>query len=725
MYCRACGASVSDAANHCPICGASTHTERLDDKTAQVDSGRADNQRDPLIGRILAGRFRILEKIGQGGMGIVYKGEHISIKRLTAIKILALDLATNQEFVARFRREAEMASNINHPNAVGIYDFGEAEDGLVYLAMEYLDGEPLSEILRQEGPLPIARVVSIIYQAAEALDAAHQMGIIHRDFKPDNVMICQRGSRPDWVKVVDFGLAKRTRMESPQEALTRTGFMLGTPDYMSPEQVLGEELTPRSDLYSLALVAYEMLTCKLPFSGSTPQNQMFKRLIEPPASLLATRPDLPLPAALESVLMKALARDPNDRHLSALEFASELDQAALAGAGARGSSSVTVAQAKPAATTNLTCNRCGATASGEQRFCDVCGTPLSATAVTMPPPVTSPGIAPAYDQVASGFSAPAVASPPATIGLEPDRKKRGRNTAVWIMTLVALIAIGVAVYFATRGTLFPPKVSPSDRVVASLRRAVDYGRLMLFSPDDAYSFYYQLKDLDPNNQALKEIAPSVLPQLRSMGDAIFDQKTAIGADDLTNQDWAKALRIYKWAHDLDPADRTIEARWRFSEGEVAKSENRRDDADRSFYAASQIDPAWALPQNSMGLLRAENKKYSDALQFYMRAIKLQSDWEIPYNNVGTTYFLLKDYDKAEAWYRKALEINPNWSRPYMWLGTLYEQKDMPEKAIEEYQTALNLDPNGKSINVTQIQKRIEELQQKVEQSQQKTEQQQQ
>jgi serine/threonine-protein kinase len=261
-------------------------------------------------------------------MGAVYSGHHIKMNRTTAIKILSADLANSQEYVARFEREAEMASRIDHPNAVAIYDFGEAEDGLVYIAMEFIEGEPLSKVIEREGPLPVERVVRIVRQAAEAIDAAHRLGIIHRDFKPDNVMISQKPGRPDWVDVVDFGIAKRSAVEPGHQALTHTGFVLGTPQYMSPEQVAGEHLDGRSDLYSLALVAYEMLTRALPFAGNTPQSQMIKRLLEPPMPLRQALPQLMLPPAVDAVMLKALSRYPDQRQSTAIEFAQELETAA-------------------------------------------------------------------------------------------------------------------------------------------------------------------------------------------------------------------------------------------------------------------------------------------------------------------------------------------------------------------------------------------------------------
>lgn len=329
--CAQCGLEYDDSTRFCTRDGqtlVSVTNQPSPSEAPTIVSHQKESPPDPLIERVIAGRYRLLEKIGQGGMGAVYKGQHIKMNRLTAIKILTSELANNEEFIARFQREAEMASQIDHPNAVAIYDFGEAEDGLIYLAMEFVNGKPLSAILRKEGTFALDRVVRIAKQAADALGAAHNLGIIHRDFKPDNIMICDKPGRPDWVEVVDFGIAKRAVASTQQLGLTQAGFVLGTPLYMSPEQVAGEELDPRSDLYSLALVVYEMLTCALPFDGGSTQSQMVKRLLEPPKPLHLIRPQLALPPAVESVILHALARKPEDRHASTKLFAEALERAA-------------------------------------------------------------------------------------------------------------------------------------------------------------------------------------------------------------------------------------------------------------------------------------------------------------------------------------------------------------------------------------------------------------
>ncbi len=305
----------------CPQCT----SEFPDTTTFCPHDGKSLEVTDPMIGRMIGGRYRMIARVGRGGMGAVYRAEHVKMRRVTAIKILAPTLAANADFVARFQREAELASTISHPHAVAIYDFGE-EDGLVYLAMEFLDGESLATKIARDRRLPVALAVRVARQAAEALDAAHRRGIIHRDFKPDNVMLCGPAGELPTVKVVDFGIAKQTDASAGGFNLTQTGSVLGTPTYMSPEQAADRPLDPRSDLYSLALTIYQMLAGALPFRGDSPQSMMVQRLLEAPTPLRAHAPEVP--PAIEAVIMKALAKEPFQRQATVLQFAAELEHAA-------------------------------------------------------------------------------------------------------------------------------------------------------------------------------------------------------------------------------------------------------------------------------------------------------------------------------------------------------------------------------------------------------------
>ena len=310
----------------CPVCG----TEYADEiRFCQRDGQtlRASNPGGDLVGQVIADRYHISKKLGEGGMGAVYLAEHVKMGRQSAIKVMGTGMSHDPEAISRFNREAANASRINHPNVCAVYDFGETEDGTIYLAMEFVEGRTLSSLLKETGPLPLPRAVGLLRQCADGLQAAHDLGIVHRDLKPDNIMIVSPKGR-EVIKVVDFGIAKAGAGE-PGQNVTKTGLVVGTPEYMSPEQLSGDKVDGRSDIYSLALVFYRTITDTLPFIADTAQETMIKRLTDEPIPLAQARPDasLSFPAALQKVMDKALARWPQDRYASATEFAADAARA--------------------------------------------------------------------------------------------------------------------------------------------------------------------------------------------------------------------------------------------------------------------------------------------------------------------------------------------------------------------------------------------------------------
>ena len=327
--CPVCGKEYPDTVKFCPV----------DGSTLRAKSPTAD-----LVGQVVADRYAIIKKLGEGGMGAVYLGEHVKMGRKSAIKVMNPSMAADPDAISRFNREASNASRISHPNVCQIYDFGETPDGVIYLAMEFIEGAALTDIIEREGALPPVRATKILRQAADALGAAHDLGIVHRDLKPDNIMIVQGRDGSDIVKVVDFGIAKAVAGDEAGQKVTKTGLVVGTPEYMSPEQLSGDKLDGRSDIYSLALVFYRMLTGVLPFQADSAQETMIKRLTDDPMPLAAARPDIVFPDKLQAVLDKALARTPAERYGSAVQFGKDAEAAvaALAGGG-RASASVTTA----------------------------------------------------------------------------------------------------------------------------------------------------------------------------------------------------------------------------------------------------------------------------------------------------------------------------------------------------------------------------------------------
>ena len=287
-------------------------------------------------GTIIAGRYRILRKLGEGAMGGVYLGEHLKIGRQDAIKVLRGGLAHDKESIARFRRGARNLSQIRHPNVCTLYDYGETEDGSPFLALEFVTGETLLDVISRERRLDPARAFHIARQTADALRAAHEAGIVHRDLKPSNIMIERGRDGGDFVKVVDFDIAKGPEGQAGDE-LTSLGMVVGTPEYMSPEQLMGEALDGRSDLYSLGIVLFRMLSGAYPFRSRVAQAIMSERMTSPPLTLGQAFPQGAFPSAVQNVLDRAMARDRGERYARAAEFAADLaglEQAARARAQA-------------------------------------------------------------------------------------------------------------------------------------------------------------------------------------------------------------------------------------------------------------------------------------------------------------------------------------------------------------------------------------------------------
>ncbi|NTX07835.1 protein kinase [Myxococcus sp. CA040A] len=291
----------------CPHCGSTDGVDHL-----------CSGQSLQLIGQVLDGRYKIESVLGQGGMGMVFRATQTSVQRPVAVKTLNPSLAAAPQFFERFRREAEIASRLRHPNVITIFDFGRAPDGTCYYVMELLQGESLKEVVKREGPMSLRRATSLIEQATQGLAHAHQEGCVHRDLKPHNIMVQDLGGR-DFVKVLDFGLVKALEAEE-EEQLTSTGQVLGTPQYMPPEQAGGEAVDQRSDLYSMAGVLYFCLTGSSPFGANTVRKALTASLTQQVPAVNSKRQGAPVPAALDAFFRKALSPEKEDRYQSAQEL---------------------------------------------------------------------------------------------------------------------------------------------------------------------------------------------------------------------------------------------------------------------------------------------------------------------------------------------------------------------------------------------------------------------
>ena len=280
-----------------------------------------------LVGQRLEGRYEIVKKIGEGGMSFVYLARDVATGAHSAIKVLSASLSRDVNAMARLRREASLGMRLAHPNICHIVGLGETDDGLVYVVMPYLEGEILSDRMNRRNFLPPEEVARLVHDIAAGLTLAHSLTIVHRDLKPENVMVCRRADGTEYAVVMDFGLAKEHQAGADLQKLTATGIILGTPEFMSPEQLRGRTLDGRTDIYSLALMTCEMLTGRLPFNGRTQQELMIARLRGDPTPLRQIRQDLVFSQDVEKVLLKALHRSPDARYQTALEYAEALARA--------------------------------------------------------------------------------------------------------------------------------------------------------------------------------------------------------------------------------------------------------------------------------------------------------------------------------------------------------------------------------------------------------------
>jgi serine/threonine protein kinase len=303
--------------------GARATSARAKDGAASTGGGASHHAN--MAGKVLDRRYHVVRKVGEGGMSYVYLAHDVATQERYAIKILSPTLSKDENAMARLRREAALGIRLAHPNVCHIVRMGETEEGLIYVVMPYVEGEILSDRNYRVQKTSLADAAKFITEIADGLHVAHKLGIIHRDLKPENIMVCKKQDGIEYAVVMDFGLAKERKAGGELQKLTATGIILGTPEFMSPEQLRGKPLDPRTDIYSLSLMTYEMLTGKLPFEGKNQQEMMIARLRSDPITARSRRPEIP--EAVDKVLLKGMARAPEDRYQTAPEFAMALREA--------------------------------------------------------------------------------------------------------------------------------------------------------------------------------------------------------------------------------------------------------------------------------------------------------------------------------------------------------------------------------------------------------------
>jgi serine/threonine protein kinase/tetratricopeptide (TPR) repeat protein len=722
---------------HCPQCGrqfGEDVTVCPEDKTPlQADSTVATNVPvDPLVGRTFDEKYRLDERLGEGGMGTVYRATHLLIERPVAIKVLNPRFVEDEAAQERFRREARAAGRLQHSNAVAVTDFGRTSDGYVYIVMELLEGRSLRDLLGREGPLDTARSVSIMLQISAAVAAAHEAGIIHRDLKPGNIFIVQRKHAPPMVKVLDFGIAKlatEAAEGADLEHLTQTGVMIGTPRYMSPEQCDGAELTPASDVYSLGIILYEMLTGTTPFTGPTPLAVALKHSSEiprPPRELVAT-----IPPALEELVLHALEKKPADRPKDASELRRELYATAerLGLEHAAGFSAPTIETLRSAGTE---------TPSGrlvidiermrEQRA-------ARTNADTSPVPIATleneivytegAGVAASDDaspsvptdvqvRAQSGVAVePSAVEQPAAAGrlvVPFNRKEAWRKL---LRQPLVMMGISLAALFLIVGLL----------AFVITRSSSNAGSNEVF--DEATGRYVTPGDSEPKRPAPTR-EPKTASEFYERGGYYFSVRNY----DAAISDFRRALNLQKQF----PAAQNRLGRALMAKGQLASATaefRAAIDQQGGNYPAAQYNLGFALQQmgDTNGALNAYNNainqrggNYPDA--YYQIGIILlnlrdrdaqaadslrkaieQNGGRDPEAQMalGTALARQKDYAGAEAAYRAAIEQRDgNYADAHYNLGLLYEKTEKRAEAVKEYETYLEQNPNAFNRQVVEV-----------------------
>lgn len=647
---------------------------------------------DTLIGTTLADKYQILEKLGSGGMGLVYKAKHLLMKRLVAIKLMLPQFAASATALKRFRQEAQAASHLNHPNILKVYDFGVTPQGLPYLVMDLLEGTNLSAELTKHNYLPLGRALNIFVQTCAALYHAHQKGVIHRDLKPGNIMLVDYDGQSDVVQIVDFGMAKiLSEMDGENEELTKTGEVFGSPMYMSPEQCMGRELDGRSDIYSLGCVMYRTLTGRPAVAGASAMECFNKHATALPAPFAEVAPELMLPPSLEAIIFKAMAKEVHERQDSMAqlreELLAELGQADISSsmqAGADSQQKLSTSQSGPTSNSSAsaslspsndsaaTTNQSQSTATASENS----HTQLSNIGMVRLPARQARVLETSMSQ------------------MQPSPKV-ARKGMIWasiagvaiIAAAVVLMPKGSTSKGPNHGTNQDSSQSQTDVVSAS----EDYGQLI---KQGQSSF-----DHGDYTEALKKFKVA-LEKARSSGDYdhVAEVRMALGRtyveiQDLDNgqKEFQEILKIRESEKKLTALDATESMN---ELGKIYRAKGQYAQAQKLFNRALAIrqnytgadHAAVAETLADLGNLALAQRQFKKATDLLAQAEKIASSTQgladlnqaNIFSAIGQAYQLQGQFDKATVYYEKALAIrekslnpdNPAIADTLTYLGTL-------------------------------------------------------
>ncbi|MBS1953171.1 MAG: tetratricopeptide repeat protein [Cyanobacteria bacterium SZAS-4] len=656
---------------------------------------------EDMVGKIIGDKYEVLETIGGGGMGMIYKAKHILMKRIVAIKMMHPQYVSSASNLKRFQQEAQAASALSHPNILAVFDFGLTPAGAPFLVMDFLEGTNLAEVLDEVGLLPASRATNIFAQACAGLAHAHSKGVIHRDLKPGNIMLVEFDQRKDFVKIVDFGIAKVLPSGDESEAahLTQTGEVFGSPLYMSPEQCRGRNLDIRSDIYSLGCVMYRTLTGSSPFFGQDPMECMYKQVNEAPNKFFETNPDTKAPEALEAIVFKCLAKEPADRYQTMSELKEALLEFAINTPGVvldpevmgslQSSTALTPLVKPPPASIE---NTREITKPQKQTKPPVNAEPTDANAPTAalpsttaraavpaasstPPAGVAASGAAGADAVGRSGAGASTAAPGAAHPHTQHQPPWMRWTPVGGAIIVVVIGLGVAFFIAnnrnqqqaqpaTHTASFDSSMdlasgfynkadyaSAENQINDTLKRTdltderkAEALNLLgdiereAFQFDGAIKSYQQVLDIEKNSKSPKENFRA--HALNGLGHIYTKKGDVAKAKEALNE----ALRIDK---DFSGDDHIEFARTSFELGNLALKEGKIAEAKKHLLAAKQIienakgpnDPETASVCNALAQVYQYDGKYKEAEALYLKALQIRST-KLTAGNVETADTLL-------------------------------------------------------------------------------------
>lgn len=628
--CGRCGQDFAADALFCPMCGA---------PRARLDG-------DPLIGQVIADRYLLRERLGHGGSGSIYLGEHVTLRRRVAVKILHDELCRDDLAVERFRREATTVGEIDNEHIVEVHDFGRTPDGRLFLAMELLEGETLADAIARDGRLPIPKVVDVLTQVGEALMEAHAMGYIHRDLRPRNVFLSRRRGREGFVKLLDFGLAKLVEREG-EAASTSLGMTFGDPHYMSPEQAQGSAFDRRADIYAMGVIAYEMLLGAPPFTGKKVFDVLTAHLEQDPPPPSQRRPEVP--AWLDAIVLRMLAKRPDDRFVTVYRLVEALREGQTTGR----IMSDDVARSHPTEPPPPPAPRASRETAIVRR--------LSSGEVRAPAGEDGAGMSGAWfadgDSIADEGSRPGMRT-------EPVRAARGGDSSAWAQEayedadrkkrlLIAGGSVGAVLVVVLAIALWPRGGGrEGTTAAAATATGVDAGARRAAAPDAG-----PRTDVSPAASPSPSPSPSAPagkpPKTRPRDD---DPPPVLGARSRPDAGGGGG------DGDGDGASATADAAQAEFYVKLGRQALARGDvvtAAANFYKAREFDPSNAQAIAGLGEVALQQGHYQEAVVHLERASKLAPRSSRIHTLLGQAYLMVDRPRPAAAAFKKALQVDPN------------------------------------------------------------------